>query len=322
MRTLPRAPFERRRPDRRWRPVARARTPQLIHRDRSAAGTSDHAARPPALDEYLWPTAPVLAMYASSAVGRIRARSTRIANCIANTLTASTDWTPAGRSMVSGLVQEYRPQEDLRRDAALVQEFSAMSCASALLRVVSSCCDTARSARMGMRARARRLYGGEPGLAAPSASPGASKEWPAAAAGPSVRSGSSCSASRPDSSTILVSSSTKSGTPSVLLTIWRSTSAGGLWPQTRLTIVSVLFAGEARQRERCEVRPRRPGCDERRASGQEAQKARRRDLVEKPSQLWIDPMQVFDDEQHGLVRRQRPAHPPRGWDSKSLRDFV
>ena len=162
MRTLPRAPFERRRPDRRWRPVARARTPQLIHRDRSAAGTSDHAARPPALDEYLWPTAPVLAMYASSAVGRIRARSTRIANCIANTLTASTDWTPAGRRMVPGLVQEYRPQEDLRRDAALVQEFSAMSCASALLRVVSSCCDTARSARTGMRARARRLYGSEP----------------------------------------------------------------------------------------------------------------------------------------------------------------
>jgi hypothetical protein len=63
--------------------------------------------------------------------------------------------------MVPGLVQEYRPQEDLRRDAALVQEFSAMSCASALLRVVSSCCDTARSARTGMRARARRLYGSE-----------------------------------------------------------------------------------------------------------------------------------------------------------------
>ena len=66
-----------------------------------------------------------------------------------------------------------------------------------------------------------------------------SRGWRAAAAGPKARSDRPSSLSRPDSSTVLVSSSTNSGTPSVFATICASTSSGSaLPPTTRSTIAA------------------------------------------------------------------------------------
>src|SRR6516162_1856968 len=117
--------------------------------------------------------------------------------------------------------------------------------------------------------------------------------------------------SAPASTTALVNSSTKSGTPSVRSTISSTTSGGNAprLPASRRTSVAPSFAAEPVQRDHCHLRLADPRWLELGPVGCDQQHRQARDLldskVEHLARSRIDPMQIFEDHQYRLPPRQR-----------------
>ena len=115
--------------------------------------------------------------------------------------------------------------------------------------------------------------------------------------------------SSPDSSTVFVSSSTNSGTPSVLATICSSTSGGKAFPPlTWLGELRAPPAVEPIQRERRDMRLPDPGRGEFGAIGDEQQHGQLRDARDQQIEHLLGggvyPVRVFEHDEQRLPRGQ------------------